>query len=206
MKWSDVFPTYDSFNTFITTVVLPIYTKTEGGNQVIIAEWLDSEKMFSTFEIMYFHLNNYWKTFDIRYDSEIFLQLFANRFSDSAFDLYFKQQAFINRDLDEIKDISKRDDEDKTTYSGSDKTDGYDAPTTVAQKATPIDNTTDVANKGQTNKTFGKIKTTDRYNIIRDLKKLMNYRYRIGIDEFVESFAPLFRLFYAGKVQQNIVL
>ena len=196
MIFNDLFPSYQVFRTALN-VLIDIY---KDENEKIKAEWLDEKIIFSSFKTLYFHLNNFYKNRQIRYTSEIWMGLFLNRFADSSFDLFFKQQAFYNKELQKIRDYQERDTANVTKTSGGDTTNSASSPTTLGGFNAPLTAEDQVAEKRQTKLDLNSTSTTENYNIISNLRTLLEYKYRIGIDNFIESFNDLFRQYIADKI------
>ena len=196
MTFTEVFPDYETFKTYIDDILIPAYTV----DDVIIAEWLDESLMFSKWGLIYFHLYNEYKNLTLRYELTQWLSLFDNTIAEALFNLYMIQQAFVNKELSKIRDYKLRNEQTVNIESGETTSNTYGAVSSVSTKATPFTPEDGVNEKSQHTVLPGGVNTLENYNIIEDVKKLMNYQYKIGLDMFLSKFINLFRRFYAGKV------
>lgn len=201
MVFKDIFPDYTEFKTWIDTI-LDVYTK--NNNQ--LAEWLDESIMFSSYKMLFYHLNNFYKNRSIRYKLDDWFGYFENVFVNASFDLFMKQQPFYNKELKTIRSYRERDSANVTTTSGGDTTDSSTTANAFSGTNEPLTPTDNIANKSQTILKLNSQNSTENYNIIENLKMLMNYTYRIGIDSYIERFNHLFRMYIGTQIKMKFTL
>lgn len=182
-KFKDVFTNLSDFETLVWTPLQNAFTN---------AEFLDDTKIFSKKEQILFYLNTQYNNRYIRYEVDEFLGYFKQAMLRALPKLYLRQLAWVNKELDQLKEIKARDEFNLTKRTPNLTTNESSTSNAFSGTNTPLEETDNVATKLQTKALGTEEVDSDRYNIINNLENIMNAKFSFALDEFLKYFENLF--------------
>ena len=192
MTFEEIFTNYSDFNDLVIAPLkshFPSY------------EFLNEEKTAYTFNQIFFYLQAGYIGRTLRYDKTLFVAKFSVILLQELAQFYIRTIAWKNQELDVLKDYKNRDDNiSSTTTLG---TQNQQAQTNSGFSGTgiTIDDTTKLSHKSISRNSGTDEMKHENYNIINNLKSIMNAKINFGIKELVGEFNDLFMMFVAFHIE-----